>query len=133
MSEVRVSRISRHGLHKQIYVFAWGCDSLNYIGHYDCYRSTRKETWADQGKDLMSMSTFCKKNKLYEYDDTTEDAYMQYRLANNPVRQRTRQGKAKLSGVYAQIESLPVCPDDVAADAKAKFIRSIKVEYEVSH
>jgi hypothetical protein len=132
MSEVRVLRISRGGLHKQIYVFAWDGDSLNYIGHYDCYRSTRKETWADQEKDLMSMSTFCKNNNLYEYDDASEDAYIQYRRDNNPVCQKTRQGKTKLSGVYAQIESLPVCPDDVAADAKAQFIRSIKVEYEVS-
>lgn len=122
---ISVQRINENGLSKQEWNFEYKYGKLQYVSHYLYNRSSKKAKWADE---LSSMSYSDWVVKFGTDDEEFDnDAYEEYLRINNPISQTTRQGKSKLSGICAPISNMPKCPDDVAKEARQKFIKQVKV------
>ena len=131
---IKISRFSKNGLTKTVYGFEYENDNLQYVSQMMVNRSTTKEKWVDELPHPMNYEEWCTINKMVDswespYDNYSE--YQKYRHSQNPVLQKTTQGKVKLSGITADIEDLPSCPKDVADEALKKFRAQIKVVYRV--
>jgi hypothetical protein len=123
-----VQRVSEDGLSKQEWRFDYRCGLLTYICHYVYNRSSRRAKWADEFSPMPYSNWVVKYGT--DNEDLDEDAYEDYLRYNNPLTQKTRQGKCKLSGISALISNMPVCPDDVAKEAKKKFIKQLEIYYK---
>lgn len=127
MSEVKVERISPDGLHKDIYEFTYKYGELVYTSYFNVNRSDNREAWADKRKPPMSFEKWCETHDRDEYDWRAAEDYREYKDSLNPVLQKTKQGKTKLTGISAQPKNMPKLPDGVAAEAVEKFKQNIKV------
>lgn len=131
MSDVYVPRFSKDGLRKEVFEFDYESGALRYTSHRIYNRSSKKDTWADEEREkTLSFEAWCRKLGKDEYGYWSEREYDKYRNKRNPVMQKTKQGKVKMSGIYAMISHMPLCPDDVAEEAKILFAKGMKVVYK---
>lgn len=127
---IKIQKISKDGLSKEEWGFTSYETQLIYNSYFIYNRNSKKEKWADERKRPIEFSTFCERNNLDEYDYLSEEQYKKYLDKNNPILQKTKTGKPKLSGICAQIKNLPKCPPDIAQKAALEFCLQLKVIYE---
>ena len=127
---IEVQRISKDGLSKESWHFSIQGINLVYKSYSIYNRNTKREKWADEIPEPLSLSIWCKKFNKDEYDYYDCQEYKEYYNKLNPVLQKTRLGKTKLSGICAKIENMPKCPVDVALEAKKILINKMKVIYK---
>ena len=131
MENIKSQRISPNGLSKQEWRFTIRGTDLVYTSHFVYNRSTKIEKWADEKPKPLLFRDWCKKYDKEENDYYSDQEYQMYYEKLNPVCQRTKSGKSKLSGVcMSDIKGMPICPDDVASEAKIRLMEELKVIYK---
>ena len=129
---IKIQRLSKDKLTKHEYCFDIRGTQLVYSSYMEYNRSTKREKWADEKPDTLNFWDWCKKNNYsFDYCDYyINQEYDEYLRDNDSVLQKTRTGKAKLSGISATIKDLPKCPPQVANAAALEFCLQLKVIYE---
>lgn len=128
---IRIQKISKDGLSKEEWNFTPFGLNLVYTSHFVYNRNNKREKWADERPECLDYSNWCERNGYDEYDEYySVQAYKSYLNENNPILQKTKSGKSKLSGISAQIKDMPKCPKSIADKAYMKFCLQLKVIYE---
>jgi hypothetical protein len=56
---------------------------------------------------------------------------MKYRDSKNPICQKTRDGRSKMFGIFADFKALPPCPKDVIEEVERLHKeRKVKIYFE---
>ena len=133
MSTIKIQKTKPNGLTKEEWGFNLTPYSTNlvYTSYFIYHRNSKREKWADE-KTVLNYEDWCKKyKKEYDYYDLHyHGEYTKYLDKNNPILQKTRDGRTKLSGICAQIKNMPKCPPDIAKKAVLEFCIRLKVTYE---
>lgn len=134
MTHIKIQKLSKDRLSKEEFGFDIQGLTLVYSSYFIYHRNNTREKWADEKPKPLSFDDWCRKNNKSNDDDCCEyhlyNEYQEYKNKLNPVLQKTKSGKSKLSSLCAQIKDLPKCPDDVANKAALEFCSQIKVIYK---
>ena len=128
---IKIQRISENGLTKYEWHFSVIGNQLVYKSHFTYNRNNKKEKWADERPKPLSFDEWCEKYNKEENCYYSDLSYQEYYNSLNPVLQKTKDGRTKLFGIISHYyKDMPVCPDDVALEAKNKFCEELKVVYQ---
>ena len=135
-TEIAVERLSNKALTKEIFIFKVTGITLYYAAYYILNRDSKRNRWSDEQPEPLSYERWVKlPSTIHDLgrhidENTGSEEYSKYRRMMNPVNQKTRDGRPKMSGISASIRSMPSCPASVANKALKIFKKKLIVVFD---